>query len=101
MVKVQGRRAELKKAGALAGSVTSLPDCVRIAVREAGIPLEQAIACATINPAKVLGIAKEQGSIEAGKRADFVLWNEELEQQMVICGGKIIEGSGKCVDSKR
>ena len=101
LVKVQGRRAELKKDGALAGSVTSLPDCVRIAVREAGIPLKQAIACATINPAKVLGIAKEQGSIEAGKRADLVLWNEELEQQMVICGGKIIEGSGKCVDSKR
>ena len=97
-VKVQGRRAELKKDGALAGSVTSLPDCVKIAVKEAGIPLEQAIACATINPAKTLGIEEKQGSIEVGKRADLVLWNEDLEQQMVICGGKIIEVSGRHVD---
>lgn len=85
-----GRMAVLKKDGSLAGSVVSLPDCVRTAVRKAGVPLEQAVAAATINPARCLGIEREQGTISAGKRADILLWDQELKQRMVICGGKIL-----------
>lgn len=67
-VTVQGKRATLTHGGALAGSVTTLPDCVRTAVQQMGIPLEQAIAAATVNPAKSLGIAEDYGTIEPGKR---------------------------------
>lgn len=88
-VQGKGSMALLKKNDSLAGSVASLPDCVRIAVREAGISLEQAVAAATINPAKCLGIEKEQGSISVGKRADILLWDQELNNRMVICNGKI------------
>lgn len=44
----------------------------------AGIKLteDQAIQWITINPAWALGIDKETGSIEKGKRADLVLWNQ-------------------------
>lgn len=87
----KGKTAVLKKDGSLAGSVVSLPDCVRMAVRKAGVPLEQAAAAATINPAKCLGIEKEQGTISAGRRADIVLWDQELRQRMVICHGEILK----------
>lgn len=86
----RGCAAVLKKNGSLAGSTASLPDCVRTAVRKADIPLEHAVAAATINPARCLGIEKEQGTISVGKWADIVLWDQNLDKRMVICRGKIL-----------
>lgn len=40
---------------------------------EAGIPNEAVLAMATRNPATVLGLDREIGTIEAGKRADLVI----------------------------
>ncbi|HYC74983.1 amidohydrolase [Brevundimonas sp.] len=39
------------------------------------IPEERAIGWITLNPAKSLGIADQTGSLEAGKRADVVIWS--------------------------
>ena len=50
------------------------------------------IAKYTINPAIAHGIAHEIGSIEAGKRADLVLWNPAffgVKPEMVLIGGTI------------
>lgn len=89
-VTVRGRRAVLTQGGALAGSVTTLPDCVRTVVREMGIPLEQAVAAATMNPARSLGIEQDYGSIEPGKKADLVLWDQELRLQKVMKDGSFL-----------
>ena len=89
-VNVKGHRATLVSDGALAGSATNLPDCVRTAVQKVGIPLETAVYCATINPARRLGIDALSGSIEEGKKANFVLWDKDLELTGVICRGKRI-----------
>lgn len=86
-VTVRGKRATLTRGGALAGSVTTLPDCVRTAVRQMGIPLEAAVAAATVNPARSLGITEDYGTIEPGKKADLLLWNRELELVKVIKDG--------------
>jgi hypothetical protein len=43
------------------------------ALTEAGLSPLQALQAATINPARMLGREKLQGTIEVGKRADFVL----------------------------
>lgn len=87
-VAVRGKRAVLVSDGALAGSVTSLPDCVRTAVSEMGVPLETAVACATANPAKSLGQWDLRGSLTPGKLADLVLWNDRMEQQAVMRSGE-------------
>lgn len=89
-VDVKGNRATLVSDGALAGSVTNLPDCMRVAVKEMDIPLETAVACATINPARSLKIDDEYGSISVGKKGDVVLLNKDLTLKMVIKDGKII-----------
>ena len=41
--------------------------------RQAGIPAAEVLRIATLGAAEVMGAAAETGSIEAGKRADFVL----------------------------
>lgn len=75
-VQVNGRRATLTD-GTLAGSVTNLLDCMRCAVAM-GIPLEDAVRCATINPARSIGIDERYGSLTPGKAADFLLLDKNL-----------------------
>lgn len=89
-VRVEGKRATLASDGTLAGSVTNLMDCMRIAVQKMGIPLEAAVACATANPAKSLGVYDQYGSISPGKKANLVLLDSSLEAKAVIKDGKIV-----------
>ncbi len=70
--------------GALAGSTLELCDGIRNLVRFAGATLEDAIACATINPAKMLGIDSKCGSLEAGKYADILVIHEDMDDIFVI-----------------
>ena len=88
----KGRHCTLKKEGNLAGSVSNLADCMRTAVLEMNIPLETAVRCASINPARAIGIDDRRGSIEAGKRADVVLLRKDsaLSLAAVVKDGKVI-----------
>ncbi len=88
-VKVTGNLATLKD-GTIAGSVTNLMDCMRTAVLKMGIPLESAVRCAAVNPAKSVGIYDTCGSITAGKYADVVLLDkEDLSLKQVVFRGKV------------
>ncbi len=84
---VTGRKALLKD-GTIAGSVTNLMGCVRTAVTEMGIPLESAVKCAAVNPAKALGIYDRYGSLTPGKYANVVLLDEKLQVRRVIRQGR-------------
>ncbi len=83
---VEGRRALLAD-GTLAGSVTNLADCLRVAVKEMGIPLASAVKCAAVNPAKAIGIYEEYGSLSAGKFADLLILDAELGLKQVFRHG--------------
>ena len=63
-------------------------DCMRFVVKNAGIPLEAAVMCASENPAKEIGIFGQTGSIETGKKADFVLLDKELNIVGIYIDGK-------------
>ncbi len=94
-VRVSKRRATLISNGALAGSAVNLMDCLRTVVKEMGIPLEQAAACATANPAKCLGEYHRYGSITPGKKANVVLLDQELNVREVIKDGRRIPVGNK------
>lgn len=85
-VKVSGKKAVLSD-GTLAGSVMNLMDCVRSVV-SMGIPLETAVKCSAVNPAKEIGIYASYGSLETGKIANFVLLNRDLSIKEVYMNGK-------------
>ena len=72
--------------GTIAGAATNLFDGMRNAVKF-GISKEEAILSATLNPAKALGCDNQIGSIEAGKRADFVICDEDLNRKQVWIAG--------------
>ena len=87
---VKGNRATLED-GTIAGSNTNLMKCMRTAVKQMGIPLEKAVKCAAVNPAKSIGIYDQYGSITPGKVANAVLLDQEtLEIKGVILKGQML-----------
>ncbi len=73
--------------GVIAGSATCLAECFRRAVKF-GVPLEDALRAATINPARCIGLLNEIGSITEGKRADVLILDKELQPEHIFIGGK-------------
>jgi imidazolonepropionase-like amidohydrolase len=68
--------------------------CASYAVT-AGMDAYEALKAITINPAEILGIDKEVGSIEVGKDADIVIWNGDClniqnQVEMTIVNGNIV-----------
>lgn len=73
-----------------AGSVATTDRLVRTMVRKAGLPLHEAVNMMSLHPARLLGREAELGSLEAGKRADLVLLDENLTARRVMVNGKFV-----------
>ena len=86
----KGKYCRLAEGGALAGSVSNQFECMVNAVKEMEIPLETAVACSTIHPAKAIDVDDLYGTIEEGKYGDLVLLNEDLELMAIVKRGKVI-----------
>lgn len=78
--------------GALAGSTLTLDRAVNNLMSFCGIPLTEAILCATENPAKEIGVFGDRGSVDVGKRADLLIINgtEKLDIRKVMINGNFI-----------
>ena len=84
---VKGRLATLES-GTIAGSATNLFDCMKTCVQKMDIPFEDAVRCASYNPARSIGILDKAGSIEEGKKADLLLVDKDLNLKAVLLRGK-------------
>ena len=88
-VYVKGGEARLAD-GTLAGSVLRMNRAIENAVTKVGVPFTKAIDFATKNPARMLGIDKETGSIAVGKKADFAVLNEKYDVICTVRDGEIV-----------
>ncbi len=75
--------------GTIAGSVLELNKAVANLLENTKLEVYEAVNCASLNPATALGEDKEIGSIEEGKRADFMIADEKFNALMTILGGEI------------
>ena len=89
-VQVHGNKATLTVDGAIAGSATNLFNCMKFTVKEAGLPFEDVVACATENPAKAVGLWEKYGSIDNGKYADCVIVDEDFNIRQIVKHGKTV-----------
>ncbi len=75
--------------------IETLPLCAGLAVSK-GLAEDEAWKAITINPAKVIGVADRVGSLEVGKDADIVIWNNNplrivgAEPLYTIIDGKVV-----------
>ena len=75
--------------GNIAGSVITMLDAVRM-MRSLGVPDVEIAWMASSNPARLLRIDHECGSIEEGKRADLVAIDGAGRVRLTLVGGEIV-----------
>ena len=75
---------KLADRSALAGSIATMDRLIRTCVQQAGIPLEDACRMASETPAKIMKVYDRKGSLEAGKDADIIMLDPNLELTYVM-----------------
>lgn len=88
-VVVKNKEARLSN-GALAGSVLTIDGAIRNFIHNHGAALEDVVRMVSWNPARTLCIEDRKGSIEVGKDADMVLFDENIEIYETIVNGKTV-----------
>jgi N-acetylglucosamine-6-phosphate deacetylase len=83
---VQSGVCLLSDHSALAGSAARMIDLVRTMVRDVDVPLHEAVAMATQNPALAIGL-ENKGRLALGADADFVILSQQLEVARTFVAG--------------
>ncbi|RUA11911.1 MAG: N-acetylglucosamine-6-phosphate deacetylase [Flavobacteriia bacterium] len=78
------RGVRYKKNDVLIGSSYMIPDVLRNLKNNTNASMNELINSVTINPAKMLSADKDRGSIETGKRADLVIFDNNFNIKEVI-----------------
>jgi N-acetylglucosamine-6-phosphate deacetylase len=73
--------------GSIAGSVISMLDAVRL-MHSLGVSYVDLAHMASSNPARLLGVYDECGSIQVGKRADLVALDQNGNVKLTFIGGR-------------
>jgi N-acetylglucosamine-6-phosphate deacetylase len=89
-VRVRDREARIPDGTALASSVFAMDEMIRTFRELTGAPLWQVVRMASLTPAEIIGVEDELGSLERGKQADIVLFDEDICVSQVYVAGKRI-----------
>lgn len=76
--------------GKLAGSIVGMNKAVYNILQHTDLEIHEAVGLASINPAKLIGLDQHKGSIEIGKDADIVVFDEKLNVKLTILEGRIL-----------
>lgn len=80
--------AKLVDRSAFAGSVATTDMLVRTFRNLTDAPLYDVVRMASLTPAEMLGIAHRTGSIQPGKAADLLVFDDDIQIQHVVVGGR-------------
>ena len=78
---------KLRDRSAFAGSIATADRLLRVAVKEAGIPMADAVRMLTAVPARVLGLT-DRGTLAAGTVADLVCFDDDVNLLCVFSKGE-------------
>lgn len=76
--------------GNLAGSTLSIRTAVYNMIKYLDVPICDAVRMASLTPAEAINIDNKKGSIDIGKDADLILFDDEINIKMVVVEGSII-----------
>ena len=91
-----GNRVTIEGTDTLIGSCCTLDECVRNMVGMTGCTLAEAVRCVTENIAAMMGESK-RGMLEFGRRADFVILDNQGNVRETWMGGQKIWTAGEKV----
>lgn len=85
---LEGKATLTDNPSALAGSTLTMIQGFRFLVKQANLSIEEASRAASLTPAKSLGLDHLIGSLEAGKRADILMLDDQLNLLNVWVKGR-------------
>jgi N-acetylglucosamine-6-phosphate deacetylase len=85
--------AKLPDRSAFAGSVATAAGLVRNMISLAAVPLIDAVKMMTKTPAAIMGVTDRKGTLEDGKDADMVIFDDQVNVYCTIVGGNVVFGA--------
>ena len=82
--------AKLPDRSSFAGSVATTDRLVRNMIALAEVPVIEAVKMMGLTPARIMGVDDKKGSLEKGKDADVVIFDEAINIQMTMIKGQVI-----------
>lgn len=82
--------AKLPDRTSFAGSVATFDRLVRNIIQLGGVNLSEAVRMASTTPARIMGVLDRKGTLQAGKDADIVIFDQNINIQHTIVGGNSI-----------
>ena len=82
---------KLSDRSALAGSIATMDRLIRTIVKDAELPLQDAVRMASETPARIMGIYDRKGSLQRGKDADIAIYDQDLNLQSVYSLGELAQ----------
>ena len=89
MFEVEVRDGRCESHGKLAGSVLTLDEAIRNVMRFARLTFQDSVRLATLNPARVLGMADRKGVLKLGADADVAVFTPDGTVRQTIVRGMI------------
>jgi N-acetylglucosamine-6-phosphate deacetylase len=90
VVVVDEKSARLADRDTLAGSILTLNAALRNMVEFSGCPPHEAVAMATVVPARLLGIDGQKGRLQPGFDADIAVFSPDFEPLLTVAGGSVV-----------
>lgn len=84
--------AKLPDRSAFAGSVATADRLLRTMMSAVHLSLEEALPMLTSTPARIMGVGDRLGSLEPGKEADIILFDDDIRVRRTIVGGHTVYG---------
>jgi len=82
--------AKLPDRASFAGSIATADRLVRSMISLADVSLEDAVKMISATPARILGVLNKKGTLAAGKDADIIIFDNNINVSMTMINGKII-----------
>ena len=82
--------AKLPDRSSFAGSVATADRLVRSMIHLAGVPLPEAVRMLTETPARIAGYIQRKGSLEVGKDADILVFDEHIQIDKTLVEGRLV-----------
>lgn len=82
------------RSGSLAGSVLTLNRAISNFYEHTALALPEVYRLASLTPAKVIGLDHIKGSLEIGKDADVVIWDDDLNAITTFVEGECVYCQG-------
>lgn len=79
---------KLADRSAIAGSIATMDRLIKTMTQQAGVPLEDVSRMTSETPARIMGVYDRKGSLSAGKDADVIIMDKDLNLTGVVQMGR-------------